>query len=78
MVKIQENCSINWLLADWGCRVKLDDNRALVTDINLGKSISQRVPDSNWYPINPSIAAIKELVSCEGDTISSISNIPTC
>ena len=50
---------------------------ALVTNINLGKSISQRVPDSNWYPINPSIAAIKELVSCEGDTISSISNIPT-
>ena len=66
-VKIQENLSINRLLADWGCRLKLDDNWALVTNIDLGKSMSQRVSHSNWYPINPSIAAVKELVSCEGD-----------
>ena len=77
-VKVQETCSINWFSAARGCSLKMDDNWALVTDINCVKSINQYGYHISWYPINPSIAAVNGLFSCEDYTKSSLLDITTC
>ena len=53
------------------------DDWALVTNVNYTVSILYRISYSNRYPIIPSVAAVKELVSWENYDIPSDMDVTT-